>query len=137
MITYYILWHFRPMQQIPGETTLQEGLGELVEAELLYQRGRPPRAKYIFKHALIQDAAYQSLLRRNRQQYHQQVAELLESKFPEVVEAQPELLARHYTEAGSASKAVTHWQRAGQRAIQRSANQEAVGHLSTALELAR
>ena len=119
-----------------GETTLQEGLGELVEAELLYQRGRPPRARYIFKHALIQDAAYQSLLRRNRQQYHQQVAELLESKFPEVVEAQPELLARHYTEAGSASKAVTHWQRAGQRAIQRSANQEAVGHLSTALEMA-
>ena len=119
-----------------GETTLQAGLGQLVDAELLYQRGRPPRARYTFKHALVQDAAYQSLLRRTRQQYHRQVALLLESKFPEVVEAQPELLARHYTEAGSASEAVTHWQRAGQRAIQRSANQEAVGHLSTALETA-
>jgi class 3 adenylate cyclase/predicted ATPase len=119
-----------------GETTLQEGLGQLVEAELLYQRGRPPRARYTFKHALVQDAAYQSLLRRTRQQYHRQVAELLESKFPEVVAAQPELLARHYTEAGRAGKAVIHWQRAGQRAIQRSANQEAVGHLSTALEMA-
>ncbi len=87
-----------------GEVTLQEGLGQLVEAELLYQRGRPPRARYTFKHALVQDAAYQSLLRRTREQYHRQVAELLESKFPEVVEAQPELLARHYTEAGSAER---------------------------------
>jgi predicted ATPase len=120
-----------------GETTLQVGLGELVEAELLYQRGRPPRARYIFKHALIQDAVYQSLLRRTREHYHRQVAELLEGKFPEVVEAQPELLARHYTEAGSASKAVTYWQRAGEKAAQRSANPEAIAHLTKGLEVVR
>ena len=65
-----------------GETMLQEGLGQLVETELLYQRGRPPRARYVFKHALVQDAAYRSLLRRTRQQYHRQVAELLETRFP-------------------------------------------------------
>jgi predicted ATPase/class 3 adenylate cyclase len=116
-----------------GETTLQEGLGQLVGAQLLYQRGRPPRARYIFKHALIQDAAYQSLLKRTRQHYHRQVAELLESKFPEVVEAQPELLARHFTEAGRASDAVTYWQRAGERAARRSANEEAIGHLTAGL----
>jgi predicted ATPase/class 3 adenylate cyclase len=115
------------------ESKLRDGLGQLVEAELLYQRGRPPRARYIFKHALIQDAAYQSLLKRTRQQYHRRVAELLESKFPEVVEAQPELLARHFTEAGRTSDAVTYWQRAGEKAARRSANEEAIGHLTAAL----
>jgi predicted ATPase len=120
-----------------GETTLREGLRQLVEAELLYQRGRPPRSRYIFKHALIQDAAYQSLLKRTRQHHHQQVAQLLESKFPEVVAAQPELLARHYTEAGSAGKAVTYWQRAGEKAVQRSANPEAIAHLAKGLEVLR
>ncbi len=77
------------------ETTLQEGLGRLVDAELLYQRGRPPRAKYIFKHALVQDAAYQSLLKRTRLYYHRQVAELIEARFPEIVQTQPELVAHH------------------------------------------
>ena len=86
------------------ETTLQNGLNQLVAAELLYQRGRPPRAKYIFKHALVQDVAYQSLLKRTRQQYHQRVAELLETRFPEIVQTQPELVAHHYTEAGSATR---------------------------------
>ena len=86
----------------------------LVEAELLYQRGRPPRSRYIFKHALIQDAAYQSLLRRTRQQYHRQVAELLESNFADMVEASPELVAHHYSEAGVPAQAVTYWQRAGE-----------------------
>ena len=118
-----------------GETTLQEGLGRLVEAQLLYQRGRPPRARYIFKHALIQDAAYQSLLKRTRQHHHQQVAQLLESKFPEVALAQPELLARHYTEAGNTADAVTYWQRAGEEALRRSANLEATAHLSKGLEV--
>ncbi len=118
-----------------GEVTLQKGLGQLVEAELLYQRGRPPRARYTFKHALVQDAAYQSLLRRTRQQYHRQVALLLESKFPEVALAQPELLARHYTEAGSSGEAVSHWQRAGEKALQRSANLEATAHLTKGLEV--
>src|SRR5271169_5329509 len=72
------------------EPRLRDGLGRLVEAELLYQRGRPPRSRYIFKHALIQDAAYQSLLKRTRQQYHQQAAKLLEDRFPELASEQPE-----------------------------------------------
>jgi predicted ATPase len=118
-----------------GEPTLSDGLGRLVEAELLYQRGRPPKARYVFKHALVQDAAYQSLLKRTRQHYHRQVAELLETSFPEVVDAQPELLAHHHAEAGSASEAVTWLQRAGERAVRRSANVEAVAHLSKGLEL--
>ena len=117
------------------ESKLRDGLGRLVEAELLYQRGRPPRARYVFKHALIQDAAYHSLLKRTRQHYHRKVAELLEGKFPEVAEAQPELLARHFTEAGRASEAVSYWQRAGEKALQRSANREGIGHLTRGLEL--
>ena len=82
------------------ETTLQRELGRLVEAELLYQRGQPPQATYLFKHALIQEAAYQSLLKSTRQQYHERTAQVLAEQFPETVEAQPELLAHHYTEAG-------------------------------------
>ncbi len=119
------------------ETALQDGLSQLVNAELLYQRGRPPRAKYIFKHALVQDAAYQSLLKRTRQFYHRQVAELIEKRFPETVEAQPELVAHHYTEASLTEKAVAYWTLAGEKAIQRSANVEAVDHLSRGLELLR
>ena len=115
------------------EPRLRDGLGRLVEAELLYQRGRPPRSRYIFKHALIQDAAYQSLLRRTRQQYHRQVAELLESDFADTVEANPELVAHHYSEAGLPTPAVIYWQRAGEKAARRSANQEAVGHPTAGL----
>jgi class 3 adenylate cyclase/predicted ATPase len=117
------------------ETKLQEGLAQLVDAELLYQRGRPPRAKYIFKHALVQDAAYQSLLKRTRQYYHRQVAELIEARFPETVQAQPELVAHHYTAAGEADRAVDYWSKAGQRALVRSAYAEAVAHLSTGLDV--
>ena len=94
------------------ETTLQQGLGQLVEAELLYQRGRPPRARYIFKHALVQDAAYQSLLKRPRQQFHLQVAQLLENRFHDTVQANPELVAHHYTEAGATEQAVAYWLKA-------------------------
>src|SRR5437762_303996 len=112
---------------------LQSGLGQLVLDELLYQRGRPPRSRYIFKHALIQDAAYQSLLKRTRQQYHRQVAELLESNFADTVETNPELVAHHYSEAGLPAQAGKYWQRAGERAMQRSANQEAIGHLTAGL----
>jgi predicted ATPase len=117
------------------ETTLQEGLHQLVDAELLYQRGRPPRAKYIFKHALVQDAAYQSLLKRTRQYYHRQVAELLAARYPETAEAHPELLAHHYTEAQLGQPAIAYWRKAGERASQRSANPEAIAHLSKALDL--
>jgi TOMM system kinase/cyclase fusion protein len=117
------------------EATLRRGLQQLVAAELLYQQGLPPHATYLFKHALIQDAAYQSLLRSTRQQHHQRIAQVLEAQFPELCETQPELLAHHYTEAGLLAQAVPYWQRAGQRALQRSAYVEAIGHLSTGLEL--
>jgi predicted ATPase len=95
----------------------------------------PPQATYRFKHALIQDAAYQSLLRSTRQQYHQRIAQVLEARFPEVCETQPELLAQHYTAAGCPEPAVRYWQQAGQHASDRSANLEAVSHLTTGIEL--
>jgi class 3 adenylate cyclase/predicted ATPase len=117
------------------ETTLQQGLAQLMDAELIYQRGLPPRSRYIFKHALIQETAYQSLLRSTRQQYHQRIAQELEAQFPETVETQPELLAYHYTEAGLSEQAVDYWQRAGQRAIEHSANLEAIRHLRKGLEV--
>jgi predicted ATPase len=117
------------------EDTLQRGLHQLVEAEFLYQRGLPPQATHLFKHALIQDAAYQSLLRSTRQQYHQRIAQVLEARFPELCETQPELLAHHYTEAGFMAQAISYWQRAGQRAVERSANLEAIGHLTKGLEV--
>ena len=115
------------------DPTLQTDLATLVEAELLYQRGRPPRATYIFKHALIQDAAYASLLRSTRQHVHQQVAQLLEAQFSDVVETQPELVAYHHTEAGHFELAQTYWQRAGQHAMQQFAYREAVSHFEAAL----
>jgi predicted ATPase len=116
-------------------STLQRELGRLVDAELVHQRGVPPQATYVFKHALIRDAAYASLLKRTRQHYHQRIAQVLEEQFPETAEAQPELLAHHYTEADCREQAVSYWQQAGARAIQRSANLEAVQHLATGLAL--
>jgi class 3 adenylate cyclase/predicted ATPase len=117
------------------EETLRLGLHQLVEAEFLYQRGLPPQATYIFKHALIQEAAYQSLLKSTRQQYHQRIAQILEARFPETVERQPELVAHYYTEAGLSAQAIPYWQRAGQRAVERSAHLEAISHLTTGIEL--
>jgi class 3 adenylate cyclase/predicted ATPase len=119
------------------ESTLRQRLGQLVGAELLYQRGRPPRARYMFKHALIQDAAYASLLKRTRQQYHHQIAQMLEAEFSETVEAEPELVAHHYTEAGLNEQAVGYWYQAGRRATERSAYKEAISHLTTGLTLPR
>jgi predicted ATPase len=117
------------------EDTLHRGLQQLVAAEFLYQQGLPPYATYRFKHALIQDAAYQSLLRSTRQHYHQRIAQVLEIRFPETAETQPELLAHHYTQAGLTEQAVHYWQRAGQRASDRSAYLEAISHLTTGIEL--
>jgi TOMM system kinase/cyclase fusion protein len=117
------------------ETTLQQALARLIEAELLYQQGVPPQATYLFKHALIQEAAYQSLLKSTRQRYHQRIAQVLAERFPETAATQPELLAHHYTEAGLLEEAITHWQRAAERANERAANAEAVGHLTKGLEL--
>ena len=115
--------------------SLQHSLQQLVEAELVYQRGVLPQAQYLFKHALIQDTAYLSLLKSMRQQYHQRIALVLKEQFPETVETQPELVAQHYTEAGLTEQAIPYWHKAGQRARQRSANTEAERHLSTGIRL--
>jgi hypothetical protein len=117
------------------EGTLGRGLQQLVEAEFLYQQGLPPEATYLFKHALIQETAHQSLLRSTRQQYHQRIAQALEARFPERCETQPELLAYHYTEAGLTEPAIGYWQRAGQQASDRSAHLEAISHCTTGIEL--
>src|SRR5580693_7008932 len=117
------------------EEMLQSGLGQLVVDELLYQRGRPPRSRYLFKHALIQDAAYQSLLKRTRQQYHERVAKLLEDRFPDLASTQPELVAHHYTEANCPAQAIAYWLRAGAAAASRSANLEAIDQFRRGLAL--
>ncbi len=120
----------------PGdEVRLQQGLRQLVEAELISQHGMPPQATYAFKHALIQDTAYQSLLRSRRQQLHLTIGQVLEARFPETAETQPELVAHHYTEAGLTEEAIAKWQQAGDRDVKRSANVEAVQHFSKALAL--
>jgi class 3 adenylate cyclase/tetratricopeptide (TPR) repeat protein len=113
--------------------TLHGALAQLVATEVVAQRGLPPQATYTFKHALVQDAAYQSLLRSTRQQYHQQIAQVLERQFADIAETQPELLAHHYTEAGLSDQAMPYWQRAGQRAIARSGYREAVACFEQAL----
>ena len=115
------------------EVTLQRELRRLVDAALVYQRGVPPQATYTFKHALIQDAAYASLLKSTRQHYHQRIAQVLEAHFPATVETQPELLAYHCTEAGLPEQAVHYWQTAGQCASERSAHVEAISHLRQGL----
>jgi predicted ATPase len=117
------------------DATLQQALGQLVESELLSQSEALPGGTYIFRHALIQETAYLSLLRSTRQQYHQQIAMALVAHFPGTVETQPELVAHHYSEAGLAAQALPYWQRAGQRAIERSANLEAISHLTRGLEV--
>ena len=117
------------------ELALWRGLVQLVQAEVLYQRGVPPQATYTFKHALLQEAAYQSLLRSTRQQYHQRTAQVVAERFPDLAETQPELLAQHYTEAGLSALAIPYWQQAGERALQRSAHVEAIAHLSRGLGL--
>ena len=114
---------------------MQRELSRLIEAELLYQRGLQPEAFYTFKHALIQDAAYESLLKSTRQHYHQRIAQVLEERFPETAETQPELLAHHYTAAGLGDQAIGYWRQAGEKASQRSAYVEAISHLTTGLEV--
>ena len=108
------------------ETTLQRALRRLVDAELVYQRGVPPHATYTFKHALIQDIAYQSLLKSARQQYHRRMAQVLEARFPEIVEAQPALLAHHAWHGEVWDEALMYFRQAGARAMNQSAYQEAV-----------
>jgi class 3 adenylate cyclase/tetratricopeptide (TPR) repeat protein len=112
---------------------LEEALAQLVESELIYRRGAPPDAEYTFKHALVQDAAYGTLLRDRRRQLHARIAAALESRFPEIVAAQPALLARHCEEAGLTEKAVDYWLAAGRRSWGRSMVAEAVALLRRGL----
>jgi tetratricopeptide (TPR) repeat protein len=114
---------------------LQAALSQLVSSELIFVRGTPPEASYSFKHALVQDTAYASLLRSRRQQIHARIAEVLEERWPEIKEMQPELLAQHYTSAGMTARAIPFWIKAGQRAQERAALVDAVNHLNRALEL--
>jgi len=117
------------------EVTLNQGLRELVKAELFYQRGIPPQVTYTFKHALIQEAAYKSLLRSTRQQYHQRIASVMVKEFSDTEAKQPEIIAHHYIEAGLPQMAIPYCQQAGQLAIERSATKQAIIHLNRGLEL--
>ena len=116
------------------EAELDSALDRLVSAGLLFRQGVPPHATYLFKHALVQDAAYSTLLREPRRALHARIAETLEIQFAEIAEAQPELLARHCTEAGLIEKAAGLWGKAGQRSLERSALVEAVEQLTRALD---
>jgi predicted ATPase len=117
------------------ESALRSALDRLATAELIFARGAPPAASYVFKHALVQDAAYETLLKSKRQQLHGRIAKALEDKFPEVPLSQPEIVAHHYTEAGLHETAVAWWGKAGDLAIKRSADTEAVRHFNRAIEL--
>ena len=117
------------------DIALCEALNRLEVAELASSRGKPPKAVYTFKHALVQDAAYGTLPRSNRQRLHREIASTLEEAFPEIVKMQPEILARHCAEAGLNEKAQKYWSAAGEQAVARSAMTEAVAHLRKALEL--
>jgi class 3 adenylate cyclase/tetratricopeptide (TPR) repeat protein len=129
--SYELLEALSPLQG----AELQAALARITEAELVYPRGAPPDATYQFKHALVQDAAYESLLKSRRRQLHRRVAETLAEKFPALADTQPELLAHHWTEAGAAEPAIAAWRKAGRQAVRRFANEEAVAYLSKALEV--
>jgi class 3 adenylate cyclase/predicted ATPase len=115
------------------QSDLHDALGQLVGAGLIWRRGTPPDAEYTFKHALIQDAAYNTLLREPCRAVHSRIAEVLESQFPDIADGQPELLAHHYTEAGRIDRAADLWGKAGQLSLARSAMKEAVAQLTRAL----
>ena len=117
------------------EATLQAALAQLEESQLVFRSGEPPKARYAFKHALVQDAAYESLLKSRRQILHQNIAETLREKFPGVVEVEPELLAHHFTQASLTEPAIEYWGKAGDLALRRSAFKEAIAHLGKAIEM--
>ena len=115
------------------EAELQAALDQLVAAELVFRRGVPPATTYIFKHALVRDAAYESLLRKRRQALHARIASAIETRFAQMLEAQPERVAGHFSEAGLPDKAIGYWLRAGRLAAARSASVEAIAHLRAGL----
>ncbi len=131
------VFHHRLLAAVIGSdrVPLDSALRTLEESELVFRHGTPPEAHYTFKHALIQDTAYQSLLKSRRQQIHTKIAATLESQFSEIAEGEPETLAHHYTAAGLTKQAVDYWLRAGQQAQKRSANLEALAHFGKGLEL--
>ncbi len=116
------------------EPSLRRELRRLVEAEIFFEKGRPPRTSYLFKHVLIQGAAYQSMIKSKRQHVHERIARVLESRFAETARSQPELLAHHYSSAGRAGEAVAYWREAGRRSQASSSHAEAVGHFTRGLE---
>ena len=118
-----------------SEIDLNNALDKLVASELVFRRGTPPQAIYIFKHALVQDAAYNSMLKRDRLDLHKKIAETLAANFPAIAETEPEILAHHYTRAEIADAAVPKWLAAGQLALSRFAPTEALGHLGSGLRL--
>jgi class 3 adenylate cyclase/predicted ATPase len=120
-----------------AEDELQRALNRLVQSELVFRRGTSLNTSYLFKHALVRDAAYESLLHSRRRQLHARIAQALTDRIPDLVESQPEVLAYHSTEAGLAQQAVNYWLRAGERDLQRSAYPESVGHLTKGLEVLR
>ncbi|MFL5284372.1 MAG: ATP-binding protein, partial [Rhodopila sp.] len=118
-----------------SEAQLSAGIDALVDSGLAFRRGVGSQAVYTFKHALVRDAAYSTLLRSQRQDVHARIANALEAEFPVLVETQPELLAHHLAQAGLTGQAIEYWRRAGLRSIAKSAHTEAGAHFSTALDL--
>ncbi|HSG73454.1 MAG TPA: AAA family ATPase, partial [Planctomycetaceae bacterium] len=117
------------------EDLLQDELNKLAEAQVLFQKGKYPDASFIFKHALIQDSAYNSLLKKRRQEIHSRIGTALEASFPDTTNHQPELLAHHFTKANETEKAVDYWLKAGQRSQALFANLEAIGHYRNGLKV--
>jgi class 3 adenylate cyclase len=129
--SYELLAAVVPMSQ----AQLDGGLDKLTESGLAFRRGTPPEATYTFKHALVQDAAYDSLLKSRRQEIHRKIAGALEERHPQLIQTEPEVLAHHYTQAGQLETAIPLWQKAGELAIKRMAFAEAINDLGTGLGL--
>ncbi len=129
---------YEMVEAIPGphRNNLEHELSRLVSAGILFRKGHAEHATYLFQHALIQDAAYSSLLKSTRKEHHTIIADAIEKNYPELVETQPEVLAHHYSEGGNHPKAIDYWLKAGMRALQRSANIEATAQLERGLDLA-
>src|SRR5215471_11124064 len=130
-------FHYELLYAVAGmpRERLEDALGQLVRSELIFRRGESPHAVYTFKHTLVRDAAYASLLKSRRAHLHAAIANTLEQRFADIVQTQPETLAHHLTEAGLAEKAIGYWLQAGKNAAQRSANLEAIAHLRRGIEL--
>jgi len=129
--SYELVSAIAPLQK----TQLDDALSKLTDSGLAFRRGTPPDATYIFKHALVQDAAYDSLLKSKRKELHGKMAKVIEEHFPETAENEPEVLAHHLTAAGETEAAIPLWQKAGERALERTALREALSHLESALAL--